>query len=291
MPFSADLQTWPEAADSGRSARSVRRDVIPATVVVPCYNEGLRLDEHAFARMVANDQIRVLFVNDGSTDNTSERLALLKARAPTHVEVITLRKNSGKAEAVRQGLLAALAGGAEILGYYDADLATPPEELIRLIGIIRTSDVEALFASRVLLLGRAIERSSRRHYLGRVFATAASLALRIAVYDTQCGAKLFRRTSQLRAALTEPFISRWGFDVELLGRLLAGTPDVPPMPLDRIIEEPLRAWRDVPGSKLRMRQMIIAGLELGRIGLDLRRRRARRSLHHRRAITKPAEHY
>src|SRR4051812_8571535 len=231
MPFSADLQTWPEAADRGRSARSVRRDVIPATVVVPCYNEGLRLDEQAFARMAANDQIRVLFVNDGSTDNTSERLALLKARAPTHVEVITLRRNSGKAEAVRQGLLAALAGGAEILGYYDADLATPPEELIRLIGIIRTSDVEALFASRVLLLGRAIERSSRRHYLGRVFATAASLALRIAVYDTQCGAKLFRRTSQLRAALTEPFISRWGFDVELLGRLLAGTPDVPPMPL------------------------------------------------------------
>jgi dolichyl-phosphate beta-glucosyltransferase len=251
-----------------------------ATVIVPCYNEASRLEEHAFVRMVASNLVDLVFVNDGSTDNTGERLGHLCARAPQHIRVMTLSTNRGKAEAVRQGLLAAIESGARVVGYYDADLATPPAELLRLIGIMRTSRVEGLLASRVLLLGRTIERSNRRHYLGRVFAAVASLALGVAVYDTQCGAKLFRRTPQLRAALAEPFISRWAFDVELLGRLLAGGADAPGLPINCIIEEPLRAWRDIPGSKLCLRHMLLVGLEMGQIAIDLKRRRARQSLRH-----------
>ena len=88
-----------------------------------------------------------------------------------------------------------------------------------------TTDV--ILASRVSLLGRRIVRSTRRHYLGRIFATLASRILRVAVYDTQCGAKLFRCAPALAAALRDPFLSRWVFDVELLGRLLTGAPDAP----------------------------------------------------------------
>ena len=50
----------------------------------------------------------------------------------------------------------------------------------------------------------------------------ASLILHARVYDTQCGAKLFRRSAALEAALADPFLSRWSFDVELLGRMLIG---------------------------------------------------------------------
>ena len=73
------------------------------------------------------------------------------------------------------------------------------------------------------MMGTDIRRSAVRHYTGRLFATAGSLVLGVPVYDTQCGAKAFRVTDALRAALAEPFVSRWAFDVEVLGRLLRST--------------------------------------------------------------------
>ena len=79
--------------------------------------------------------------------------------------------------------------------------------------------LQVVIGSRVGLLGHDIDRSLRRHYLGRIFATVSSAVLDLPVYDTQCGAKAFRVTPALRAALADPFTSRWAFDVELLGRL------------------------------------------------------------------------
>jgi dolichyl-phosphate beta-glucosyltransferase len=245
------------------------------TIVVPAYNEGTRLDAEAFLGLVDGppEGPALLFVNDGSSDDTAERLTALAARSP-RIGVLSLEQNRGKAEAVRRGLLAALEGGAQIVGYLDADLATPPAEARRLVELMQASpEVDVLLASRVSLLGRDIQRRPLRHYLGRVFASAASLLLRLRVYDTQCGAKLFRRTPQLVAALGEPFLSRWIFDVELLGRLLAGAPGAPPLAVQRIVEEPLRAWRDVPGSKLRPHHLARVSADLARIARDLGRRR------------------
>ena len=147
-------------------------------------------------------------------------LHALAKQQPGAVEVVTLAANQGKAEAVRQGMLAALGRRCDILGYVDADLATPPDELVRLVHIARDGKHDILMGSRVQLLGRAIKRNNTRHYIGRIFATCASLSLGLPVYDTQCGAKLFRPTEALAAALALPFTSRWAFDVELLGRLV-----------------------------------------------------------------------
>ena len=126
--------------------------------------------------------------------------------------------------------------------------------------------------SRVQLLGRAINRKSARHYLGRIFATCASLSLGLPVYDTQCGAKLFRRTQALAEALREPFSSRWAFDVELLARLIRPCAGILAIPVARIWEEPLLTWTDVPGSKMRLAAALWTALELARIGWKLRRR-------------------
>ena len=202
----------------------------------------------------------------------------IAARAPGRVEVLSLSPKRGKAEAVRQGLLRALTQGPEVVGYFDADLSTPVSEIRRLLDIIEQSDAAAVMGSRISLLGSNIQRSAVRHYLGRIFATAASLVLQTRIYDTQCGAKLFRRSPALEAALADPFLSRWSFDVELLGRLLVGTASVPAIDEKKFIEVPLHSWCDVAGSKLRPAAMAGAVTELARIGLDLtqRRRSARR---------------
>jgi hypothetical protein len=123
----------------------------------------------------------------------------------------------------------------------------------------------------VQLLGRSIERNYTRHYVGRVFATCASLSLGLPVYDTQCGAKLFRRTDALAAALATPFTSRWAFDVELLARLVRPQRGVAPIDISRIREEPLLTWTDIPGSKLRPWAALRGGFDLLRLAVKTRR--------------------
>ena len=131
--------------------------------------------------------------------------------------MLHLARNSGKGEAVRQGLLSALASDTELVGYWDADLSTPLDELPRFMKLLEERPtLHMVLGARVALLGRIIERYHIRHFTGRVFATAASIVLGLPVYDTQCGAKLFRASSELSAVLSSPFSNPWSFDVELL---------------------------------------------------------------------------
>jgi dolichyl-phosphate beta-glucosyltransferase len=251
-----------------------------ATLIIPCYNEARRLDTAALASLLDDDTVDLLFVDDGSTDTTRQILDDLARARPQRIRVLALEQNSGKAEAVRRGLVSVIeAARTVVVGYLDADLATPPSEMHRLLGVLRAGHASVLFGARVALLGHHIERSPTRHYLGRLFATLASAALRLPTYDTQCGAKLFRITPALGDAVSERFLSRWAFDVELLGRLLTGSETSPPISIGDVWEEPLLAWRDVKGSKLAPRAMGKALVDLVRIDRDLARRRARTAAH------------
>lgn len=243
--------------------------------VVPCFNEARRLDGERLLELAPGPAHRLLLVNDGSTDETAARLDALSRAHPARVLVRHLPENRGKAEAVRAGLLEALSLGATAVGYFDADLATPPSEMLRLYDVLHSLGVKFVLASRVALLGREIERTPRRHYLGRVFATLASVALGLRVYDTQCGAKAMLVTPELKAALATPFSSRWVFDVELLMRLLSAPGGECYVAAD-FAEMPLRAWNDVKGSKLSSRAMAGAATDLARLALEFGPGRRRR---------------
>lgn len=235
-------------------------------VVVPCYNEAERLRINEFVEHARSTGTRFLFVDDGSTDATA---AIVASRIDGETcQLLRLEANAGKAEAVRHGLTTALTQNAQIVGYLDADLATPLDELERLREeLIHDADVQVALAARVALLGRSIERRRSRHYLGRVFAAAASTMLRLPVYDTQCGLKLFRPSAGLAEALATPFRSRWAFDVELIGRVLLATEPISPA---QIVEYPLQRWRDVPGSTLGLGDQVATAVDLVRITLELR---------------------
>lgn len=238
-----------------------------ATIVVPCYDEQERLDTAAFDDFAAKHEgVRFLFVDDGSRDGTRRLLESLARERPAQAQVLALERNVGKGEAVRQGILQALEDAPDWVGFWDADLATPLAELDRFLAHAAAHpDLEILLGSRVRVLGRTIERSPLRHYFGRVAATAVSWLLRLGVYDSQCGAKLFR-AEPLGAVFAEPFLTRWIFDVEILARWLRLQSDRDSPGIERHIHEiPVGVWRDVSGSRIRPRDVLRAPLDLLRI--------------------------
>ncbi len=227
-------------------------------IVVPCYNEANRLPSNAFQQFAnTHPQYHFLFVNDGSTDHTLSHLQTLAQSNPDQLALLTLPKNKGKAIAVQQGFQNAQAKPYQYIGFWDADLATPLDQLPLLREKFdERKQLKMVFGSRVNLLGRKIHRTFFRHYLGRIFATAASITLGLPIYDTQCGAKLFKADLTLQKIFKDPFISKWCFDVEILARYLTiirnPNKNLGPIdPTDHIFEFPLHAWQDVKGSKMR----------------------------------------
>jgi glycosyltransferase involved in cell wall biosynthesis len=222
-------------------------------LVVPCYREASRLVPAAFLDFLPpRPWLTLLFVDDGSDDGTVGVLESMEAASPSQVKVRRL-VHAGKAETVRAGVLEAARWQPDYIGFWDADLSAPLEALDDFMAVAhRRPDVDLIFGSRVNVMGRDIRRRAARHYVSRVFATAASHALDLPVYDTQCGAKLFRASGDVLGVFAKPFRSRWVFDVEILERyqLLAVRDGGPPRRA-RIYELVLSVWREVPGSKLR----------------------------------------
>jgi dolichyl-phosphate beta-glucosyltransferase len=241
------------------------RAVVHLILVIPCYNEERRLpvDElRAFA--LPGMRVELFLVNDGSRDGTLRLIESLAKEDPRKFSVLNLERNSGKAEAVRRGILAAIDRKPDLVGFWDADLATPLSELTHFLSVFeKRPEIEMVFAARVRLLGRSISRNPRRHYVGRVGATLISSSLGLAVYDTQCGAKLFRVSNSMRELFEQPFLSRWIFDVEIIARLVRqrGRDDA----ARAIYELPIMAWHDVKGSKVRSTDFIRALTDLWKI--------------------------
>lgn len=208
--------------------------------------------------MSAHPQIAFYFVDDGSRDGTNEILRKLIRQGHSHL--LSLPGNSGKAEAVRQGMLQAYRDypEAELIGFWDADLATPLEEILRFRKLWK-EDTLILMGSRHKKLGCDISRRILRHGLGRIFATAAAFHLKLAVYDTQCGAKLFRR-ELIPLLMERKFVTRWFFDVEILRRCIEiyGREAVE----KRVTEISLQKWTDIGKSKVNLFRSMIDFIKL-----------------------------
>ncbi|HEY5373477.1 MAG TPA: glycosyltransferase [Polyangiaceae bacterium] len=221
-------------------------------IVVPCYNEARRFEPESFVESaLAQPALSFVFVDDGSTDGTFDVLSRAAERAPKQLSVLRLDANAGKAEAVRMGVLSAFETSAELIGFWDADLATPLYNIEEFAHILQRPSVQLAIGSRVRLLGHNVQRSGFRHYTGRVFATLAALALQLPVYDTQCGAKVFRANAAFREVFSKPFELGWSFDVEMLARFARIARRNGTLPEALVLEIPLREWIDAPGSKLR----------------------------------------
>lgn len=238
----------------------------PVQVVVPCYNEAARFPAESFVTFASSHpEFSFLFVDDGSTDATWQVLQSLAAKNPTLFETLKLPVNLGKAEAVRQGMLQAFKKTTAYAAYWDADLATPLEVLPDFLKTMEDrASIDILLGSRLKLLGRDIQRRMLRHYLGRIFATFASFVLKLDVYDTQCGAKMFRKKDVTQKIFEKKFSCRWIFDVEMLARYLK----LKGHDSSGLVEYPLPVWRDVRGSKVGFFDFLWAFADLVRIYVE-----------------------
>lgn len=233
-------------------------------IIIPCYNEATRLPVDVFlAYIKQSTTVNFCFVDDGSTDGTRAVLETMQSQYPNRVEALILAQNQGKAGAVRAGMLHCADKPFDYLGFLDADLATPLTAIADLTAVLDANvALDLVMGSRIKFLGVDIRRDPFRHYVGRVIATVISNILKLPVYDSQCGAKLFRRETVV-TLFQELFISPWLFDVELLARLIKkhGRPAV----LEHVAEHPLRRWIEQSDSRISSSYVFRMWYELYRI--------------------------
>jgi glycosyltransferase involved in cell wall biosynthesis len=220
------------------------------SIVVPCYNEELRLNPEYFdslSKKLNTLGIEIIFVNDGSTDGTLKMIQEFKF----NYRIYNLEINHGKAEAIRKALQEVILNSStSIVGYLDADgaFSTADIEIFveKFISDPKFKQYQVLSAARVKLAGTTIERKALRHFIGRLISTIINFGNETRIYDPQSGFKLFRASNTLKSALEKPFFTRWFVDLEILNFYTTQR--------DFIIEVPVSSWIDISGSKIKLIQ-------------------------------------
>ncbi len=246
----------------------------PLGIFIPAYNEENRFPKEEVVYFLNNvekyqaEKYQLIFVNDGSKDNTAQILLDLQTAYPEQVKVISNKKNQGKAETIRSAFLQEQAH-YKLLGYLDCDMATPLIEFYNMGLDAIEKEKHIYFGSRIQKIGSQIERKPKRHYLGRIFATCAAYILNIPIYDTQCGAKYFHH-SLIQKVFQTKFISKWLFDIELFARVIIhkGYDYFN----EAAFEKPLNQWLEKGGSKIKLSDMFQFPLELLKINRQYRKK-------------------
>jgi len=210
-------------------------------LLIPAYNEEHRigpvLDDYAdYFRRNYPGKFQLVVVLNGCRDNTLSVVQRAAARHPA-ISVLEFREAIGKGGAIIEGLK--LAPRADLIGYVDADGATPPAAFHDLVR--RTKEADSVIGSR-WLPGAVlhIEQSSQRRFASRVFHLIVQCLFWMNIRDTQCGAKVMRRAAveKIHSALR---IADMAFDINLLYALKhAGF---------RVLEVPTE-WTDKAGTKV-----------------------------------------
>ncbi len=221
-------------------------------IVIPCYNEESRLLSKEFTDFIeSNLGYHLCFVNDGSTDKTLEVLKQLTLGREDYISVFHCKKNKGKGEAVRQGILHLVKDSQlDYLGYLDADLSTDFKDFEDLVKTIDGSNYKIVSGSRIARMGADIHKESAREIISLTINLIIRKILGMNFKDTQCGAKIMHRDI-VEEVFAEKFITRWLFDVEIFKRIrnMYGKEQAKRM----ICEQPLNRWVHEEGSKLSMK--------------------------------------
>lgn len=207
------------------------------------------------------NHIDFLFIDDGSTDLFFVTMkTLCSSNFLENVKIVRLENNMGKGFALKKGITESIRMGYYFIGILDADFSAPISEISKLFAIIEQSEIDVICGSRKRTKDNSISTSIFRFASGRVFNLLVRFKLKITMYDTQCGCKVFRNTSlfeKLVADIKEP--ERWLFDLQILVRATSLKLEITELPLD--------VWIHQSNSKLRFIQAAKACANLAIKGL------------------------
>lgn len=238
-------------------------------VVIPCYNEELRLLGDDFKAFInSNLGYHLCFVNDGSKDKTLEVLEKLRVGHEDHISIYDCEKNGGKAEAVRLGMLhLAKQDQFDYIGFLDADLSTDFEDFQDLVTTISTSKFKFVSGSRMARMGADITKESARAIISKIINLIIRKTIGMEFNDTQCGAKIMSR-DVIEKTFQTKFLTKWLFDVEILMRMKQVYGDEKTKQI--VCEQPLKRWIHADGSKLSFRDSLKIVFQIGQIAIHYR---------------------
>ncbi len=210
-------------------------------LLIPAYNEERRIepvlrDYATYFRDNHPGKFQLVVVLNGCRDNTLGVVNKVAADFPA-ISALEFAQAIGKGGALIEGLK--LAPLADLIGYVDADGATPPHAFHDLVR--RTNQADCVIASR-WIEGAVlhVEQSGKRQFASRVFHAIVEGLFRMHIRDTQCGAKVMRRHA-VESIHSNLRIADMAFDINLLYSLhQAGF---------KILEVPTE-WTDKIGSKV-----------------------------------------
>lgn len=238
-------------------------------VVIPCYNEELRLLGDDFKAFInSNLGYHLCFVNDGSKDKTLEVLEKLRVGHEDHISIYNCEKNGGKAEAVRLGMLhLAKQDQFDYIGFLDADLSTDFEDFHDLVKVISTSNYSLVSGSRMARMGADITKESARAIISKIINLIIRKTIGMEFNDTQCGAKIMSRDVIDKTFQTK-FLTKWLFDVEIFMRMKKVYGDEETKKI--VCEQPLKRWIHADGSKLSFKDSLKIVFQIGQIAIHYR---------------------
>jgi len=221
----------------------MRDDVLNLSIVVPAFNEAVRIRDRAglLNEAVAAGDIdplatELIVVDDGSTDETARLAERLLAPTYPRLRILRMRKNSGKGAAIRVG---AGAAAAPFVAFMDADMSVDPAQVPLLVAAMEGAHVA--IGSRAMSDSTTESHSRHRVIMGRTFNFLANAVTNVGLKDTQCGFKAFR-TPVARILFHLMVIDRFAFDVEVLALARQLGMEICEVPVE---------WRDSQNSTVR----------------------------------------
>jgi glycosyltransferase involved in cell wall biosynthesis len=212
-------------------------------LLIPAYNEEHRIepvlrDYVDYFQKQYQGRFQLVVVLNGCRDNTLGVVQAIAAQFPC-ISTLEFSAPIGKGGALIEGLKLALEVKPDLVGYVDADGATPPRAFHELV--TRIGEADCVIGSR-WLPGAVLHQAQthKRQFASRTFHLIVQALFWMGIRDTQCGAKVLRREAveKIHSFLR---IADMAFDINLLYSLKhAGF---------RILEIPTE-WTDKIGSKV-----------------------------------------